>query len=266
VPKQVAPRPKRPAIRLGQIDTGHLVRRLRELHELGEDPALERFPDDDELWLVLQHTQRWAPRLHQPPQAPVNIAAEVALIRVTLWQYLREQADSGQLRAIQDGRSAGVSWDNLTGPLCVATRQGAYQRTRRLVAEQVREPGERRNPGVARQHEERVAAEARAERSQITVQDRRFPEAQRVARQLLEHREGLALDEWAEYWLDEIAETIDNRDDAAKRARFTGWVESCIRAVHSHAQASGEPAATTEGARCALALGSALLSPGVHSE
>jgi hypothetical protein len=43
------PRPKRPPIRLGEIKTGRIVNRLRELHELGGDPAYERFPASEGL-------------------------------------------------------------------------------------------------------------------------------------------------------------------------------------------------------------------------
>ncbi|MFF2132496.1 hypothetical protein ACFVW1_45630 [Streptomyces olivochromogenes] len=49
------------------------------------------------------------------------------------------------------------------------SQQGAYQKARRLKAEQVREPGERRTPEVARECEDRAAAEHRAERTLILV-------------------------------------------------------------------------------------------------
>ena len=51
------PRPKRPPICLGEFKTGRLVNRLRELHELGGDPAFERFPASGELYLVLDYAQ-----------------------------------------------------------------------------------------------------------------------------------------------------------------------------------------------------------------
>ncbi|MGW2788208.1 hypothetical protein ACWC3X_44925, partial [Streptomyces populi] len=55
-----APRSKRPPIRLGEIKTGPIVNRLRQLHELGGDPAFERFPASEELFRVLVHAQTWA--------------------------------------------------------------------------------------------------------------------------------------------------------------------------------------------------------------
>jgi hypothetical protein len=247
------PRPKRPPIRLGEIGTGPIVHRLRELHQLGGDPAYERFPDTEELFLVLEHTQRWAGKLKQPQDSPVNVVGEAAVLRATLWQYVREQADAGQLKAVEDGRAAGVPWDHFAEALCVSSKQGAYQKAQRLKAEQVREPGERRAPEVAREYAVRAAAEDRAERALILAQERRFPLAQRIGRLLLEQKDGLVLDSWAEYWLDEVAESIDNRDDAAKRARFTGWVESFVRAVHAHSHEREQPATTTDDAREALA-------------
>ncbi|ANP52227.1 hypothetical protein J2Z21_008694 [Streptomyces griseochromogenes] len=93
------------------------------------------------------------------------MVGEVAVLRAKLWQYLREQADVGQLKAIEDGRSAGVPWYHFTEALCVTSKQGANQKARRLKAEQVRDPGERRAPEIAREYEDRVAAEQRAERA-----------------------------------------------------------------------------------------------------
>ncbi|MFJ8158471.1 hypothetical protein [Streptomyces sp. NPDC094468] len=251
---RVNPRPKRPPVRLGEIKASQIVHRLRELHELGQDPAIERFPASDELFLVLQHAQTWAGKLKQPGHSPVNVPGEAALLRTTLWQYLRERADAGQLKAVEDGRAAGVPWDHFTGPLCVASKQGAYQKARRLKAEQLREPGQRRTPETAREHEDRQAAEERAERAHLLAQERRFPVARRIAQLLLECRDGIVLDEWGRYWLDEIAATVDDRNDPAKRARFSGWVESFVRAVHSHERQQGRPSATSEEARQALRL------------
>ncbi|MFB7999791.1 hypothetical protein ACFC4G_44280 [Streptomyces sp. NPDC056002] len=53
------PRPKRLPIRLGAIETAPIVNRLRDLHKLGEDRALSRFPATEELFLVLEHAQTW---------------------------------------------------------------------------------------------------------------------------------------------------------------------------------------------------------------
>ncbi|MFD8004580.1 hypothetical protein [Streptomyces mirabilis] len=58
---------------------------------------------------------------------------------------------------------------------------------------------------------------------------------------LLERREGIVLDSWATYWLGKFTETIDDCDDPAERARFTGWVETLVRAAHGHAASATSP-------------------------
>lgn len=90
------------------------------------------------------------------------MVGEAAVLRAKLWQYLREQADAGQLKAIEHGRAAGMPWHHFVEALCVTSKQGAYQKAQRLKAEQVREPGERRAPEVAREHADHAAAEERA--------------------------------------------------------------------------------------------------------
>ncbi|MFE4678781.1 hypothetical protein, partial [Streptomyces sp. NPDC056723] len=209
---------------------------------------LQRF----ELFLVLEHAQTWGDKLTQPENSPVNVKGEAAVLRATLWQYLREQGDAGQLKAIETGRAAGVPWHHFTEALCVTSKQAAYQKARRLKAEDVREPGERRAPEVAREHEDRTVAEQRAERALLLVQERRFPVARQIALLLLEHRDGIVMDSWAAYWIGEIAETIDDRDSPDERGRFTGWLESFVRAVHGHARERNEPSTTNEAARQAL--------------
>lgn len=71
---------------------------------MGGDPALERFPASEALFLVLEHAQTWASKLKQPEDSLVNVVGEAAVLRAKLWQYVREQADAGQLKAIEDGR------------------------------------------------------------------------------------------------------------------------------------------------------------------
>lgn len=241
-------RKNRSAIRVGQIDALGMTDRLRKLHEAGRDPDFERFPDPSELFLVLRYTERQASSLSEEARGAA------AVLRATLWQYIREQADAGQLRAINDGREVGVPWHCFNEALCVTTRHGAYQKALRLRAEQVREPHERRSPETAHAHEKRRLAEERAEYVRVTSQARRFTLAQRIARQLLEHRNGLTVDEMAEYWLDELSTTIDDRDTAFHRANFCGFLESFVRSVHQLARDRNQPTTTTDGARHALAL------------
>ncbi|MFG2526008.1 hypothetical protein ACGFU5_44720, partial [Streptomyces sp. NPDC048527] len=120
-------RPRRPAIRLGDIETTALVDRLRELYKAGNDPKFEQFPASDELWLVLRHAERWAGELKVDEQRvdPKDVMGEAAVVRAKLWQYLREQADAGQLKAIESGRDVGMPWHRFNEALCVGTKHGA---------------------------------------------------------------------------------------------------------------------------------------------
>jgi hypothetical protein len=155
------PRPKRPAIRLGEINTVALVDRLRELYRAGGDPEFECFPASDELLLVLRHAERTAGELRVDTTKvdPKDVMGEAAVIRTKLWQYLREQADAGQLKAIEAGRAVCMPWHRFNEALCVNTKHGTQQNAQRLKAEQVRRPDERRVPETARAYELMDAAE-----------------------------------------------------------------------------------------------------------
>ncbi|MER5184543.1 hypothetical protein ABT009_40590 [Streptomyces sp. NPDC002896] len=137
------PRPKRSAIRLGEINTVALADRLRELDQAGGDPKFERFPACDELLLVLRHAERMAGELRVDTTKvdPKDVMGEAAVIRTKLWQYLREQADAGQLKAIEAGRAVGTHWHRFNEALCVNSKHGAQQKAQRLKAEQVQASG-----------------------------------------------------------------------------------------------------------------------------
>ncbi|WP_242436015.1 transposase [Streptomyces sp. Root369] len=64
----------------------------------------------------------------QPHDGLVNVVGEAAVLRAKLWQYLREQADAGQLKAIEDGRAAGVPWHHFGEAMCMTSKQGACQK------------------------------------------------------------------------------------------------------------------------------------------
>ncbi|MFF5482238.1 hypothetical protein ACFY5C_33705 [Streptomyces sp. NPDC012935] len=76
---------------------------------------------------MLDHARTCAGKLKQPKDSLGNVVGKAAVLRTKLWQYLRERADAGQLRAIEDGPADGVPWDLFTEALCVTSKQGAYQ-------------------------------------------------------------------------------------------------------------------------------------------
>lgn len=256
VSKPKRQRPKRPAIRLGEIYVPGLIDQLRELHKVGSDPRLERFPDNDDLLAVLDHAERMASSLTVPEGMDAKtVLGEAAVIRAKLWQHLRELADVGQLKAIQDGRAAKMPWESFNEALCVATSHGAQQKAQRLEAEQVRDPQERRSPSTAREHQLRKDREAAEERRRIAVALPRFLLAQRIARQLVEHRGDLILTEMGTYWLDEIAEIIDGRDSELEKSNFVQWIGSLVREFQSWSREhQGARPGTTDAANAAVAL------------
>jgi hypothetical protein len=257
------PRPRRPAIRLGELDTAALVDRLRELHEAGGDPEFETFPASDELLLVLRHTERTAGdlRVDNSKVDPKDVMGEAAVIRTKLWQYLREQADAGQLKAIEAGRSVGLPWHRFNEALCVNTKHGSQQKAQRLKAEQVRRPDERRAPETARAHELMDAAEKVERLGRITRNLPLFPVAHRLCHQLLDNHDGLVIDGMSEWWLDDIAEVVDNRTTDLEKANLIELLASFVREIHKLARDQNQPATTTEGAQRALAAATEFINP-----
>ncbi|MET8682326.1 hypothetical protein ABZW18_33380 [Streptomyces sp. NPDC004647] len=231
-------RPKRPAIRLGEVNTTALVDQLRELHKAAGPPEFERFPASDELVLVLKHAERVAGKLAVDTSKvdPKDVIGQAAVIRAKLWQYLHEQADAGQLKAIETGRAAGVAWDVFREALCVGTGHGAQQKAQRLKAEQVRRPDEPRTPQTARDHEEKELAEQHEQRDRIAADLPRFTRAQGICRQLFEHRDGLVVGGMSAYWLNDIAEQIDRRETDLEKANLVRFLGSFVHAIHQLAR------------------------------
>lgn len=81
-----------------------------------------------------------------------------AATRMHLGWYAAQRGWVDRSGTVSDVHAAGVPW-HCAGTLCVTYKQGAYPKARRLQAEQLREPGERRTPEVARCHEDRAASE-----------------------------------------------------------------------------------------------------------
>lgn len=91
--------------RIGHLDTADIIGQLRQLHEEADDENVGRMPADDELFGALIYLESQAGALKS---AAVRRGA--ALDRVRLWEFLREQADIHQSRAVVDARAADVEW------------------------------------------------------------------------------------------------------------------------------------------------------------
>ncbi|MFF1707141.1 hypothetical protein ACFVXW_09390 [Streptomyces sp. NPDC058251] len=203
----------------------------------------------------MRHAERTASELKVDTAKidPEEVMGEAAVIRTKLWQYLREQADAGQLKAIEAGRVVGMPWHSFNEALCVNTKHGAQQKAQRLKAEQLRRPDERRAPETARAYELMDAAEEVERLGRIARNLPRFPIAHRLCHQLLEYRDvGLLVDGMSEWWLDDIAEVVDNRTTDLEKANLTDLLGSFVREIHKLAQERNQPATMTDEARHAL--------------
>ncbi|MDH6711216.1 hypothetical protein P3T27_007969 [Kitasatospora sp. MAA19] len=232
------------------VDPRAEAARLYDLHAAerdADDEALAWWPGDTELWGVL----RWA-ESHARALNGDGARQEAALLRTRLIQWLREQTDALQLRAVGDAREAGVSWERLAPALGVESVNGAYNKARRLKVAVEGDPEDRRSPDVARLIEERAAAEALARRRTEALEGARFPAIAAACRALLHNRRDLATDKEDPFWMDQLAAVVDDRHSPAERAMLTMYLRNAVRETYQAAKASASPAASTPEALAAL--------------
>ncbi|MFD3488836.1 hypothetical protein [Streptomyces sp. NPDC058665] len=113
-------------MRIGSIDATAVVAELRQVHEDAEDPDVERMPSDDGLYGALLYAEKHAHVLATKSSPETQRAA--ALKRVQLWEYLREQTEIHQARAVADARAVGAEWAHLAPALAVAAPSAATTR------------------------------------------------------------------------------------------------------------------------------------------
>ena len=121
-------------------------------------------PAEQELFGALQYLEAHADALKT-----ADARRKAALARVKLWQYLREQADIHQSKAIDAARAANVEWAQLAPALAVNTVSAAYNKALRLRAAALPHPSHlesaiRRTPEAVLEAERLAAARAAAER------------------------------------------------------------------------------------------------------
>ncbi|GAA3906218.1 hypothetical protein MBT84_47220 [Streptomyces sp. MBT84] len=264
-PQRRNPRPASPLVKapvlIGNLDAVAVVGRLRQLHEDAEDPNVERMPADNEIYAALLYAERHASALRR---IAVESQKQAALHRVELWEYLRERAEIHQAQAVVDARAAGVEWSQLAPALAVSAPSAAYNKAKRLRAaslsdarpQQVRL---RRTPEAVAAAESRLAKEMAVEqRAQSAAQQRHrlvFPAAQ----SLVSQRDGLLLDEDAEYWLDEVEAVLPSCDTPTQMISLGRYLGAAVRALRKLEQHTAEPVAMTEEARAALAAAASVI-------
>ncbi|MFI8194680.1 hypothetical protein ACIF8T_39275 [Streptomyces sp. NPDC085946] len=240
---------------IGKIDVVAVVGELRQLHEEAEDPSIERMPADEEVYSALLYAEKHADALRRltPQQQKRG-----ALLRIRLWEYLRERADVHQARAVAEARAAGAHWAELAPALAVKAPSAAYNKAKRLqaavLAEKPHDAGQvRRTPEAVIQAERRIAHQQEAERRAQEAIQRRHHLLVPVAQRLLEHRTGLVLDDDAEYWLDEVAEVLPHCSTTTQMVGLNRYLSAVVRALKKLEQRTACPVTTTDEARLALA-------------
>ncbi|MGV9249601.1 hypothetical protein [Streptomyces sp. NPDC003710] len=256
----------KPPVRIGSLDTAALIGGLRHLHEQAEDKNLDRMPADEELFGALLYLEANAGALKSEEARRAS-----AVTRVQLWEYLREQADVHQAKAIEQARAAHAEWADLVPALAVRAPSAAYNKAMRLRAAVLTDPDHgdrpvRRTPEAVLVAERKAAARAAAERRAQEEAARRHELLVPVAQRLLEHRDGLADDEDVTFWLDQITEVLPDCQTATQVVSLGIYVEAVIRELRKIERTTARPAATTDSARLAYAAAAALVSDRGHKD
>ncbi|MFJ6651101.1 hypothetical protein ACIQPS_36430 [Streptomyces sp. NPDC091290] len=237
------------------MDAAAVVGELRQLHEDAVDPNVERMPADEEIFGALLYAEKHANALRRLPSEQQRAAA---LKRVKLWQFLSEQSEVHQARAVNDARAVGAEWQELAPVLAVKAASAAYNKARRLQAAALMEDSPeaepvRRTPEAVLATEQRRIRQQEAERRAEEAAQQRHHLLMPVAQRLLQHRDSLLLDEDAEYWLDEVAEVLSNCSTPIQTVSLSRYLAAVVRALTNAERHTARPAATTDDARLALA-------------
>ncbi|MFJ2007983.1 hypothetical protein [Streptomyces chartreusis] len=243
---------KTPA-RIGKLDTAAVIGELRQLHEDAEDKNVGRMPADEELFGTLLYLEANAGALKSE-----ETQRQAAIARVRLWEYLREQADLHQAKAIEHARAAGVEWTDLVPALAVNTPSAAYNKAKRLQAAVLTQGAMdgrpvRRTPEAVIEAEQQAAARAAAARRAEEEAARRYALLAPVAQRLLEHRADLDDGGEVTYWLDQIAAVLPRCQTPTQLVSLRTYVEAFVREMRKTERAAGRPAASTTEARLAYA-------------
>ncbi|MFF9490161.1 hypothetical protein [Streptomyces sp. NPDC014676] len=254
----------KPPVRIGNLDTAALIGELRQLHEDAEDPNIGRMPADEELFGALLYLEANASALTS--EAARRTAATK---RVLLWEYLREQADLHQAKAIEHARAAGTEWTDLAPALAVNAPSAAYNKARRLqavVLAAASHTGQtvRRTPEAVREAERLAAIRAAAERQAEEEAARRHALLAPVAQRLILHRSSLDDDDEVTFWLDQIEALLPDCHTATQLVSLQKYVEAAVRELRK-AERMGALSAATPDAQASYRAAAGLLRDGSHA-
>jgi hypothetical protein len=256
-PARKSPAPTKPLlkspVRIGNLDTAAVIGELRQLHEDAEDENVAGMPADEELFGALLYLEANAGALKSE-----KAQRQAAIARVRLWEYLREQADLHQAKAIDHARAAGAEWADLVPALAVNTPSAAYNKAKRLKAATLTDASRgdrpvRRTPEAVLEAERQAAARAAAERRAEEEAARRHALLAPVALRLLEHRAGLDDDGEVTFWLDQIAAVLPSCQTPTQLVSLRTYMEAVVREMRKTERVTGRPAAWSAEARLAYA-------------
>ncbi|MEV8038561.1 hypothetical protein [Streptomyces sp. NPDC086182] len=243
----------KPPVRVGSLAPAALVGELRSLHEAAEDPDIHRMPADQELFGALLYLEAHASALKA-----AGARQKAALARVKLWQYIREQADTRQSKAIKDARAAHVEWAQLAPALAVNAASAAYNKAMRLRAAELPNPSLmesaiRRTPEAVLEAERLAAARAAAERRAQQEAARQHRLLAPVASRLLKYRAGLDDGQDITYWLDEIEAVLPSCETPTQFVSLATYVKAAVREIARAERGNPSSAITTDEASMAYA-------------
>ncbi|GGN46341.1 hypothetical protein [Streptomyces fuscichromogenes] len=241
-------------VRIGKLDTKAIIGELRQLHEDAEDESVGLMPADEELFGALLHLEANAGALKSE-----EARRKAAIKRVMLWEYLREQADLHQAKAIEQARADGIEWADLVPALAVNAPSAAYNKAKRLQAAVLTEasqgdPPVRRTPEAVRDAKRQAAARAAVQRRAEAEAARRHAALAPVAQRLLDHRAGLDDDEDVSYWLDQVAAVLPSCQTPTQLVSLQTYMEAVVRELRRKQRETGKAAASTPEALLAYAM------------
>ncbi|MEU9412219.1 hypothetical protein AB0E08_41905 [Streptomyces sp. NPDC048281] len=240
-------------VRIGKLDIKAIIGELRQLHEDAEDESVGQMPADEELFGALLHLEANAGALKSE-----KARRKAAIKRVMLWEYLREQADLHQAKAIEQARAAGIEWAQLASPLAVNTPSAAYNKAKRLHAAVLTEASRgdrpvRRTPEAVREAERQAAARAAAQRRAEAEAARRHAVLAPAAQRLLDHRADLDDDEDVSFWLDQVAAVLPSCQTPTQLVSLQTYMEAVVRELRKKEHETGRPAVSAAAALLAYA-------------
>ncbi|MCX4993647.1 hypothetical protein [Streptomyces sp. NBC_00568] len=250
--------------RIGSLDASALVGELRDLHERAEDPYIEQMPANEELYGALLYAERHVSALAKAGEVQRRKAA---LKRVMLWEYIREQAELHQLRAIEAARAALVEWADLAPALAVGGPSAAYNKAKRLRAIPLTTDAPdgqllRRTPEAVLKAEQQIAQQAAAQHRAEQAARRQHQLLVPIAQSLLDCRDELAHNSEVDYWLEEVEEVLPDCKTPNQMLSLRTYLDAAVREMQKQERLSAQPVANTDTALLALAAAVELLRGG----